>query len=1058
MTEIESTESPSGETSAPPEPPPEPWTPARVTEWNAYYDLYVALGVLLLVFVVSANKMTHSSIWSWLQAGRTMAHRGTPLAIDPFSYTESGHRWVNIPWLFEWSHALIYDGVFEAAPSDPTDPIVSTAAREQLAAGALVALTALARLATALLLLRIRRPGPGLWWSAITAAVALGALVGPGGLGLGGIAGAASVAPSTWGTLLLTIELYLWHRAVDLGRRNAIFGMIPLFLVWANVDESFPVGLLVLLAGVIGRGIGLVRGRSRQPGEADPLPLGRGMAIVGTCVAICLVNPSFYRVFPAALASLWPTLRLSPFAVGRGAGPEGQIAYAWVITLLYLVLVGLGFASFVLNRRRFSPSRFLMFAVVAFLWGTNLLYRAEFAPVFAVTLALNGQEWYHDRFGTLGRLGRGWSVWSVGGRAVTIVLVFACVAIALTGWTKSPGDPIFGFGLNPDAYAFEVAEFLKTAKIDGRVLNTTPEQGDALLWRAYPIRQTFIDSRKHLFPATLTDRLQQTRVALSKDDVAGWKPLLDEYKISVVMIDEPSSPRTYQQLLHSPNWSAFYDDGSVVLFGRVDAGAPATDVAYFKSHRLSAEALAYRGSRLIPSFDRPPSPVTWIDRIFRNRSLLGPQPHTAASFHWLNGQGANDPSETGPLPDPAHCFLAIQEARIALARRPDDPLPYRLLSETYRVLMTEESALLGGIKLTPENAATISKVEPRINVLMSRFRQRVTALNDAIRTTPYTSSNSERQALFSLNYQLFQLYMSVNFLDLARERLQAMLEQAPEMPDPDAMASLNRQSIELNGQIKQIQDQINDQTIERQLGPLERAGVARGAGAPGIALAELEEAERTGVSPAIVRPQLVDLYCDTGQPEKALELLNTGNVEDPSLGSEPGAAAYRQAKVNFLLGNYEYAAQLWESRAIMQLRYERSGRALTAALALVRGQANTAISMFLDMPGKIGLQATWEYDLALCRLESGRPALAAEPLAEALILAPDMALRPVAAYYLEKLGKPVPPASPAKPSLTSKDETTKNEEAKDDKPKDGAAKDEKPEDGKPAGEDKAATP
>src|SRR4051812_39144065 len=37
----------------PPEPEPEPWTAQRVVEWNAYYDIYVVLGVLLLAFVGS---------------------------------------------------------------------------------------------------------------------------------------------------------------------------------------------------------------------------------------------------------------------------------------------------------------------------------------------------------------------------------------------------------------------------------------------------------------------------------------------------------------------------------------------------------------------------------------------------------------------------------------------------------------------------------------------------------------------------------------------------------------------------------------------------------------------------------------------------------------------------------------------------------------------------------------------------------------------------------------------------------------------------------------------
>ena len=103
-----------------------------------------------------------------------------------------------------------------------------------------------------LILLFIRRPGPGLWWSAVAAALAFGAFVGPTGPSLGGIAGTALVAPATWGTLLLALELYLWHRAVDRGRPGAAWVLVPLFLLWANIDESFLIGLFVLAAGILG--------------------------------------------------------------------------------------------------------------------------------------------------------------------------------------------------------------------------------------------------------------------------------------------------------------------------------------------------------------------------------------------------------------------------------------------------------------------------------------------------------------------------------------------------------------------------------------------------------------------------------------------------------------------------------------------------------------------------------------------------------------------------------------------------------------------------------------
>jgi tetratricopeptide (TPR) repeat protein len=997
------------------EPQPEPWTPARVIEWNAYYDIYVAIGVLLLAFVASANEVTHSTLWTWLRAGRTMAAQGRPLMTDVFSYTETGARWVNIPWIFEWSHALLHDGVMNAAPVNPADPIGTQAKHEQFGAAALGALAALARATTVLVLLFIRRPGPGLWWSSVVAALAFGAFLSPTGPSLGGIAGTALVAPATWGTLLLALQLYFWHRAVERKRPSALWALVPLFLLWANIDESFLIGLFVLAAGVLGLD---------QARKDTPLPRSRGLGILGACVLLCLANPSVYRIFPAAISPLTHPLRLSPLVPLRLPAGLGQ--FAWVITIIYLACLAVGFGSFVLNRRRFSLSRLLMFAVAALVWAVYLPERDLFAVVFAATVAINGQEWYHDRFGSEGRLESGWTVWSVGGRLVTIALTFTCVVLAVTGWKKSPGDPIFGFGFNPDAFAFEVADYLRTAKIQGRVLNTTREQGDALIWRAYPTRQTFIDSRNHVFSNDLVDQLQAARKALSTDDVAGWKPLLDKFEISAVIIDEANSPKTYQRLLQSPNWILFYDDGAVVLFGRADASA--ADVAFFRAHQLNAESLAFHQSRTVPPPENTPVPVSWIDQFYRNKFLREPQPHTNAALHWLQTQGGEDRSESGRLPDPAHCLMAIQEARTALAHRSDDTRPYRVLSEAYRLLMIQESALLAGIKLSPENMAAIVQAEPRTNLLMYRFRQRATALNAAIQTTPVPASETERQQLFTLNFQLFQLYSSVNFLDLARDRLQAALAYPPEQLNPEMLSGLTQQLVGLNQQVKAIVDDMNDQTLERQLNQLQRAAFARSQGAPGLALVELEEAERTGVSPAIVRPQLIDLYGDTGQPEKSQDLINTGNIEDPSLETEPGAAAARQARVNFLLGFYEAAAQLWEDRAILRLRQDEGMRALGAGTGLLHGQAKAATTLLLEIPAKVGLQAAWQYDLGICELETGRPDRAAAAFTEALTLAPDLTLRPVAAYYLEKLGKPVPPpranSTPEVKKATVPDATT----------------------------------
>jgi hypothetical protein len=113
--------------------------------------------------------------------------------------------------------------------------------------------------------------------------------------------------------------------------------------------------------------------------------------------------------------------------------------------------------------------------------------------------------------------------------------------------------------------------------------------------------------------------------------------------------------------------------------------------------------------------------------------------------------------------------------------------------------------------------------------------------------------------------------------------------------------------------------------------------------------------------------------------------------------------------VYFLLGNYLSAATLWQERAIPRVRFDRSQRVLVAGQSVVRGDLTRGTSAFLGLPNTITLQANWEYDLALCRLESGSPEDAAEHFTKALTLQPDLPVRPIAAYYLEKMGKPVPP-------------------------------------------------
>ena len=204
-------------------PAPEPMTPGRVLEWNAYYDLFVAGFALLLCFIAAATIIDNAPLWSHLRAGQLIASQGAPLTTEPFSYAApEGTRWVDISWLFQWSAFQIYSlgGSLAEAIEQPEKA-------DQFSAGALVAVHASIRMLAALLLLLIRRRGPGLWWVALTTTLALGVVISPLGgnpirVSLGGLVGSGAVVSSaTWGLFLLTVQLLLLHWSYNLGRRKA---------------------------------------------------------------------------------------------------------------------------------------------------------------------------------------------------------------------------------------------------------------------------------------------------------------------------------------------------------------------------------------------------------------------------------------------------------------------------------------------------------------------------------------------------------------------------------------------------------------------------------------------------------------------------------------------------------------------------------------------------------------------------------------------------------------------------------------------------------------------
>ncbi|HEU5117299.1 MAG TPA: hypothetical protein VFT74_11600, partial [Isosphaeraceae bacterium] len=477
------------------------------------------------------------------------------------------------------------------------------------------------------------------------------------------------------------------------------------------------------------------------------------------------------------------------------------------------------------NRANFHLGRFLAFLVASVVWAGLMTMGLFFSVIFAAILTLNGQEWYQDRFGTEGRLGTGWKLWSDGGRAITILILFGFLSTTITGFAANPHEPPFGFGVDDRSFAFAEAETLRRSGVQGRVLNLLLSQGDALIWKD-PAHKTYLDTRKGVFPDSLRHEHQQIQTALAKGDRATWAPMLDKYDITVVMVSPTQHSRIYDALRRSPFWVPFYDGGLAVLFGRVDKETP--DQTVFLDRRLDAEKLAYGRNDPLPDPIRVPTPTGFLDRAFRSRAMDGPPPAVLAGQRWLANPVASPPqTEDTELPSPARAILAVRSARQALVKDPDDPYAYGLLQAAYAVLESAELNILNealaksqqdrpltGTALRREISPLILELrapvtaperlydpyralsqrfvqklltdtseaddEPSepvrrpVDYLTFRYRQRVAALNLAIQTWPPPKSLSETSELVDLRMNLFQLYLNNQAFDLARDQLQAI--------------------------------------------------------------------------------------------------------------------------------------------------------------------------------------------------------------------------------------------------------------------------------------------
>jgi hypothetical protein len=754
------------------------------------FDLLLAGAVVAFAFLASSFAVRNSDFWLHLASGRLLAEGRYAFGVDPFAFTTDNLYWANHAWLFDWFLFVL---------------------REHFGDAVLVVSKALLVSLLAAILMSVRRPGSGM---ALPAAGTLLAIL------------ALSLRLWLHSMLLsyfflgLTLWL-LWRPSREISSvRQQVRCYAPVLLVfvlWANLDSWFLLG--PLLAALFWLGDALTPARTTdETRRHTPVWL----APVG--LAVCLLNPYHLNTallpveltpLPAALRHdvAFETFSASPWRMSLYYHPLGGLNLAGSA---YLVLLALGALSFVLNGRRWSGWRLLVWLTFAGLSAWLVRAMPFFAVVAGPIAVLNGQDFLRAKSEISSRRRR-----FIAGTLYLSLLVasLALIGLAWPGWLQGfqeTGHHV-AWSVQPDGSLRRVAQQLqrwrKNGRLpaDGRGFLSHPNLVHYCAWFC-PEEKGFLDPRLSLFRAVAGDyedinrAVNPGRAPPERQANDSARRLLRKWGITHVVLYDHTLARldpALKQLAEDKGaWTLLDIDGQALILGWRDGEQTLpSGVPIFAAERrafappVDGEArspdVPGRGPQRGPRdadfwsyFGPPPASSSWktdaagvLLRYFEARAPYQRHERTTHCFAWSAALLAAPASSAGFVDGPARLMvqlertplalddltwqspalplLAVRAARCAIAENPDDAAAYLRLGRAYLDLAGR----------TPERVV-YGALPPLARV---RHMQIAAALENACKRQP---------DLLPAHDELAALYEGRGFLDAALDHRRAALSLA----------------------------------------------------------------------------------------------------------------------------------------------------------------------------------------------------------------------------------------------------------------------------------------
>lgn len=332
--------------------------------------------------------------------------------------------------------------------------------------------------------------------------------------------------------------------------------VIPLlFVLWANLHGSFPIGLAMLGAFCVGRGCDVLRRTDRFSAIIDDRDFRRYLLLTELAAVAVLLNPYGIGLY----AEVWSIARHANLTDIREWEPLTlRMKQAQAAALVGLALVML----YRVSPRRVTVAEILLLSGLGggAMWTSRMI--VWWAPIAGYFVAVHGyaawkQIKHKRREKKPAPRGLFWT-------AVCAATVVLCVAVkplepllsaserALIRSRLSRGTPV------------RAVEYLRKNPPPGQIFNAY-EWGDYLLWAGPKNVQVFVASHAHFVPREVWQSYMQV-INLS----SGWEETLERFGANTVLIDKTRRRALTSRLRRNDDWEVAFEDNRAVVFRRMN--------------------------------------------------------------------------------------------------------------------------------------------------------------------------------------------------------------------------------------------------------------------------------------------------------------------------------------------------------------------------------------------------------------------------------------------------------------------------------------------------------